>query len=121
MLKLAGVIDTVVTSPARTASTPVSCGRIWYLPRPMNSPRTFWVNRVSRLKTVVRLMNVGTPMVLDVRGEKRAATGEGVAAACGCQRKNDAEDTAPGSTAGPSSTSVSLVSSLVDLVIAPRR
>jgi hypothetical protein len=38
-------------------------GRILYLPRPMNSERTFCVSIVSMLKTVVRLVNVGTPIV----------------------------------------------------------
>ena len=55
---------TAVTSPVSSASTPVASGRIWYLPRPMNSDRTFCVSIVSRLKTTVWLTNVGTPMVL---------------------------------------------------------
>src|ERR1700736_3769058 len=57
-------------SPVNSASTSVACGSTVYLPRPMNSERTFWVSSVSMLKTVVRLANVGTPIVLMLAGRK---------------------------------------------------
>src|SRR3982074_192006 len=57
-------------SPVNSASTSVACGSTVYLPRPMNSERTFWVRSVSMLKTVVRLANVGTPIVLILAGRK---------------------------------------------------
>src|SRR5215471_3445504 len=61
---LAGVIDTAVTSPVSRPSTPVASDEIVNLPRPMNSDRTFSVSLVSRLNTVVRLVNSGIPIVL---------------------------------------------------------
>ncbi len=67
-MKLAGTIVIAVTSPMSSASTPVACGKTVYLPRPMNSERTFCVSSVSRLKTVVRFVNVGTPIVLMYAG-----------------------------------------------------
>ena len=62
--KLTGVSVADRTSPTSSASTSVLSGRMRYLPRPMNSARTFCVRFVSRLKTVVRFVNVGTPIVL---------------------------------------------------------
>src|SRR5689334_14523330 len=61
---LAGVMETLVTSPVRSPSTPVASDEIVNLPRPMNSDRTFSVSLVSRLNTVVRLVNSGIPIVL---------------------------------------------------------
>ena len=61
--KLDGAMLTPVISPVSSASTPVFCGRISYLPRPMNSARTLSVSIVSRLKIVVRFANVGMPIV----------------------------------------------------------
>ena len=64
MLKLAGVIvhRRDLAGQHGVDAGPAS-GRIRYLPRPMNSERTFWVSCVSRLKTVVRFAKVGTPIV----------------------------------------------------------
>ena len=47
---------------------------------------------VSRLKTVVRFVKVGTPMILDVSGQKRAAARERVAAATPHETAEDAEN-----------------------------
>src|SRR2546426_7131293 len=57
-------------SPIRVASTPPAWGSTVYLPRPMNSRRTFSVSIVSTLNTDVLFANVGTPIDLMYEGRK---------------------------------------------------
>ena len=64
-----------------SASTLVASGRMSYLPRPMNSDRTFCVSVVSRLNTRGSVGERRNPDRLDGRRQKRAAAGERVAAA----------------------------------------
>ena len=67
--KLDGAMSTAAMLPVSTASTSLACGRIVYLPRPMNSEITFCVRMVSRLNTAVWLVNGGTPIVLIETGK----------------------------------------------------
>jgi hypothetical protein len=67
-VKAAGCSLIEVISQRSTASTPVSCGSTLYLPRPMNSVRTFSVSTCSAWYSGVSLAKVGIPIVRIVSG-----------------------------------------------------